>query len=95
VSTRAKWTMVWAGWAAYFAVAEYMALRVDEYDAPRSLVSVCLRTAEAVPQMGTEGRIVFVHLSAMYSATAKYAAHPAHTIVHLARVLTRDPSTSL
>lgn len=34
MTTRAKWTMVWAGWAAYFAVAEYVAMRADEYDAP-------------------------------------------------------------
>ena len=34
MSTRAKWSIVWTGWVVYFAVAEYAAIRADDYDAP-------------------------------------------------------------
>lgn len=36
MSTRAKWSIVWGSWAAAFGVAEYIAIRSGEYDAPLS-----------------------------------------------------------
>ncbi|MFJ9413081.1 MULTISPECIES: hypothetical protein [unclassified Streptomyces] len=34
MSTRTKWSIVWAGWVAYFVAAEVAAIRTAEYDAP-------------------------------------------------------------
>lgn len=36
VSTRAKWSIVWGSWAAAFGVAEFIAIKSGEYDAPLS-----------------------------------------------------------
>ena len=36
VSTRAKWSIVWGSWVVAFAIAETIAVRSDEYDAPLS-----------------------------------------------------------
>nr|WSW58471.1 hypothetical protein OG513_07685 [Streptomyces sp. NBC_00998] len=36
MTPRARWALVWAGWAAYFATAEYIALRSGHDDAPLS-----------------------------------------------------------
>ncbi len=36
MTPRARWGAVWAGWAAYFAVAEWAALRSGHPDAPLS-----------------------------------------------------------
>ncbi|MGW6949015.1 hypothetical protein ACWGHD_19075 [Streptomyces xanthophaeus] len=36
MTPRARWAAVWAGWAAYFAAAEYIALRSGHDDAPLS-----------------------------------------------------------
>lgn len=33
---RTRWAAVWAGWAVYFGVAEYVALRSGSPDAPLS-----------------------------------------------------------
>lgn len=36
MTTKSKWACVWCGWAAYFAAAEFVAIRSGEYDAPLS-----------------------------------------------------------
>lgn len=36
MSTRTKWSIVWGCWGAAFGVAEYIAIRSGEYDAPLS-----------------------------------------------------------
>lgn len=36
MSTKAKWAYVWSGWATYFAVAEFVAIRSRDHDAPLS-----------------------------------------------------------
>lgn len=36
LTPRERWTVVWAIWAAYFTVAEHMALRSRHKDAPLS-----------------------------------------------------------
>lgn len=36
MTNQQKWGCVWSGWVAYFAVAEWVALRTGEVDAPLS-----------------------------------------------------------
>lgn len=36
VTTEQKWSLVWLGWGMYFSVAEYIAIRSGNYDAPLS-----------------------------------------------------------
>lgn len=46
MSTKAKWGCVWGTWAAYFAVAEYVAIKSGEYDAPLSAHLRCILGAK-------------------------------------------------
>lgn len=36
LTVRKRWSVVWSAWAAYFAVAEYIAVRSHHRDAPLS-----------------------------------------------------------
>ncbi len=58
MTTRAKWSLVWAGWVTYFAVAEYVAIKTDEYDAPLTAHMRYVLGAKRQPAHRTAGQVV-------------------------------------
>jgi hypothetical protein len=36
MKSRTKWSIVWMSWVAFFGVAEYVAIRSNDHDAPLS-----------------------------------------------------------
>lgn len=55
------WSMVWTGWVAYFAVAEYVALKSKD---PKAPLSYYLRHALGVPRSPAHRRAGQVTLGA-------------------------------
>lgn len=60
MSPRAKWSIVWGGWVAYFAVAEYLAIRAEEYDAPLTAHMRYVLGAKRQPAYRSAGQLAFV-----------------------------------
>ena len=60
MSTRKQWSVVWGGWVAYFAIAEYLALRTDEYDAPLTAHMRYVLGAKRQPALRTVGQVALV-----------------------------------
>jgi hypothetical protein len=60
VKPRTKWSIVWAGWAGYFAVAEYVALKSAEADAPLSSHLRGILGIRSVSRHRRMGQLAFV-----------------------------------
>lgn len=58
MSTRAKWSIVWGGWVTAFGVAEYIALKSGEYDAPLSAHLRYVLGVKRQPALRTAGQVV-------------------------------------
>ncbi len=65
LSERQKWSLVWAGWAAYFAIAEHQALRLDHPHAP---LSSHIRWLLGVHRKSKLGKAIFVGFFAWFAA---------------------------
>lgn len=59
MSTRAKWSIVWGSWVMAFAVAEFIAVRTEEYDAPLTAHMRYVLGAKRQPAHRTVGQAVF------------------------------------
>jgi hypothetical protein len=57
MSTRAKWSLVWGGWVAYFAIAEVLAIKTEEYDAPLTAHMRYVLGAKRQPAHRTVGQV--------------------------------------
>jgi len=61
VTTRAKWSIVWGSWVVAFAIAETVAIRSGEYDAPLSAhLRYVLGAKHPHPVRRTAGQAVLV-----------------------------------
>jgi hypothetical protein len=54
-----RWSAVWTGWAVYFGVAEYIALKSKD---PKAPLSYYLRHALGVPRTPVHRRVGYVAL---------------------------------
>lgn len=60
MTTRTKWGLVWTGWVAYFAVAEAIAIRTGEYDAPLTAHMRHTLGAKKHPVIRTAGQVALL-----------------------------------